>query len=228
MRTCTCLVKAAIIAAIIALPGCIENPLGPFARVDDPPVNPPPGSDQPTTNSGILIFALRDSTGDLMGPADITGMLMVFDTTMGEYTIYLVADSSHPFPASSLFRININLFNRDLGTTARNPAFFSRTMDDHVLTQSQTMIELRGMDYNLHSWGAGNRVFTNSLRYTGNPEGTSLFRSSVWDPVHGGFLAGEDVIANGSWSTPVVLQKNATTGLTPATRLTEKDVRRIL
>jgi hypothetical protein len=55
------------------------------------------------------------------------------------------------------------------------------------------------------SWNVGQHVFTNSLAGTGNPDGTSLFRSSVNGPPIGGFLTNEDYIAFADDAQPTII-----------------------
>ena len=50
------------------------------------------------------------------------------------------------------------------------------------------------------------RVFTNRLEGTGNPEGVSLFRSSVADLPSVGFLTDEDVVAFSKLAQPAVVR----------------------
>jgi hypothetical protein len=109
-------------------------------------------------------------------------------------------------------------------------------MNDYILPRSETMMELRGTDPALSSWQPGNRVLTNSLRGTGNPESITLFRSAVGDPLVGtspsdtrtGYLDAEDTITNGPWSVAVILQKSTSAGPTAATQLSEPEVRLML
>ena len=128
---------------------------------------------------------------------------MNFDAVTGDYDIVLTADAANPFVGD--FRININLFNPDVGTTALDPSFFGDTVNDYALTSPTTTITLAGTNSVLLSWDVGDRVFTNSLKETGNPDGVSLFRSTVSNfPV--GFLTNEDVIANGQAALPAIVR----------------------
>ncbi len=228
---------ALIAAILIALPGCTDIITSPVTPYDDgstiaPPVTGPNSS----TGSGTVLFVLHDSTGESNGPADVQGVLMVFDKGTGQYAIYIVATPEDPFPASQMFRININLFNVDLGTRAKFPSFFSCTMNDYALGRSETMIVLRGTDPSLIYWRESNRVLTNSLKGTANPEDVTLFRSAVGDALVGispddkrlGFLDAEDTIADGPWPIAVKLQKSTTGGLTASSALDERAVRQIL
>jgi hypothetical protein len=109
-------------------------------------------------------------------------------------------------------------------------------MNDLILPRAETMMELRGTDSALILWKPGNRVLTNSLKGTGNPEGVTLFRSAVGDPLVGtspsdprtGYLDAEDTITNGPYPVAVILQKSTSPGLTAATRLSEPEVRQML
>lgn len=230
------LVFAAIAIALVSLPGCTDLLTSPVEPYDDGSTAVPPEDGQTSTAGNTIVFILHDSTGDSHGPADVQGMLMVFDQGTGLYALYIVADPEQPFPANQFFRININLFNVDLGTRERYPSFFSCTMNDYILDCSATMVVLRGTDPGLTHWREGNRVLTNSLRGTGNPEGVTLFRSSVGDALVGtspndtriGFLDAEDTIADGPWSIAVKLKKCTSIGLSAASPLNERSVRQIL
>jgi hypothetical protein len=50
------------------------------------------------------------------------------------------------------------------------------------------------------------RVFTNRLEGTGNPEGVSLFRSSVADLPLVGFLTDKDVVAFSDLAQPAAVR----------------------
>ena len=206
-----------------ALPGCAEfptDPLGPDTQVTVTPVTTPTVATKQT-----FLLSVRDPKGDQTGSIDVYGMLMVFDTTFGEYTIYLLAEQGRPFLGS--FRVNINLLNADLGTFKQDPAFFSHTMFDYNLSTPQTMLKIIGWNNRLRKWKAGNRVFTNSLRYTPNPEGVTLFRSAVGAP-GGGFLSDEDTIGWEDWAQPSNVRVCPTKNVTPATVLTEAECSQLL
>jgi hypothetical protein len=229
-------VIAAVAVVLISLPGCTDMPNSPLVPDEGSPTIGSPNDGRNSTDANTILFVLHDSTGESNGPADVQGMVMIFDKSIGQFAIYIVADSSEPFPAGQLFRININLFNPDRGTRARYPSFFSCTMNDYILPHSQTMMVLQGTDPAFACWREGNRVLTNSLRGTGNPEGVTLFRSAVGDALVGtspsdrrtGFLDAEDTIADGPWAIAVRLQKSTIPGLSPATALGEPAVRQIL
>jgi len=150
----------------------------------------------------LLSFSITDPIGDNTGSIDVTSMLFSFDNTSGNYTIDLTADAANPFFGD--FRININLFNPDTGTTALDPSFFSDTFNDFSLSTSNTAITLTGTSSRLLAWEAGDNVFTNSLAGTGNPDGISLFRSAVNSfPLT--FLSNEDTIAFADLSQSVAV-----------------------
>ena len=139
-----------------------------------------------------LFFSIADPIGDNTGPIDVRSMLFSFDNASGDYTIDLTADAANPFLGD--FRININLFNPDTGTTAPDPSFFEDTLNDFSLSTPIAAITLTGTNSRLLAWNPSDNVFTNSLAGTGNPDGTTLFRSTVTS-VPFGFLTNEDVIA---------------------------------
>jgi len=139
-----------------------------------------------------LFFSITDPVGDHTGAIDIGSMLFAFDNATGDYEIGLTAAAANPFLGN--FRININLFNPDTGTTAQDPSVFSDVLNDFSLSTAITTITLTGTNSHLLAWDSGDNVFTNSLAGTGNPDGSTLFRSSVSNfPI--GFLTNEDVIA---------------------------------
>lgn len=138
-------------------------------------------------------FSFDDPVGDNTGPVDVVNMTLSFDKATGNYTIILTADSANPFRGD--FRVNINLFNPDTGTTDPNPSFFQDVVNDFSLTTPTDTLTLTGRNPRLQAWNAGDRVATNSLGGGANPDNSSLFRSSVTGfPI--GFLTNEDVIAD--------------------------------
>ena len=150
----------------------------------------------------VLSLSVVDPVGDHTGPIDVVKMVLLFENVTGEYEIILSASATNPFIGE--FRININLFNQDLGTTTRPPSMFSDCCNDFVLDNSTTIIKLSGTWSYLSVWGVGDRVFTNSLEGTGNPDGLSLFRSSVTS-VPFGFLTNEDFIAFEETARPALV-----------------------
>jgi len=105
-------------------------------------------------------------------------MLLVFDGTTGEYSIDLLADAASPFEGD--FRVNVNLYNPDTGTTSCNPSFFNDNMNDFTSHPNSTLLTLTGTSPLLMEWQEGDRVATNTVPF-GNPDCTSLFRSAVAD-----------------------------------------------
>jgi hypothetical protein len=151
-----------------------------------------------TSDGDILALQVNDPVGDNTGPIDVRKMRLVFNTATGEYRIVITAANKVPFTGS--FRINVNLFNPALG--ASYPSFFSHTMEDFQLSDTLTEIVLSGTSSVLTYWEKGQEVYTNSLDGTGNPEFSSLFRTSVSSVPHG-FLTNEDYIAPRVRSDPV-------------------------
>jgi uncharacterized repeat protein (TIGR01451 family) len=142
--------------------------------------------------AGLLSILVDDPRGDNTGHIDVTRFELTFEDTTGEYTIELNSSAIAPFVGE--FRINVNLFNPDTGTTAKNPSFFSDTFNDFNLGNPTTLMTLTGRDERLLEWNPHDRVYTNSLENTGNPDDVSLFRSAVAS-LPGDFLENEDTIA---------------------------------
>jgi hypothetical protein len=78
------------------------------------------------------------------------------------------------------FRINVNLFNGDLGTNAEDPAFFQDVFNDFSLGTSTTEIVLTGTNPRLTSWNLGHRVAASKEPF-GNPQGSSQFATAIGD-----------------------------------------------
>jgi len=151
------------------------------------------------SDGGYLAIQVNDPRGDQTGAIDVRKMRLVFDRSTGDYRIVLTASSDAPFVGA--FRVNVNLFNPALGS-ARDPAVFSHTMADFDLSAPVTELVLAGTNPRLMQWEKGHEVYTNSLDGTPNPDGTSLFRSSVSNfPM--GFLTNQDVIAPRDRAQPV-------------------------
>ncbi len=77
-------------------------------------------------------------------------------------------------------RININLFNLDVGTTADDPSFFRDIFNDFRLLVPSTLLVLSGNNSRLLSWDVGDRILLNNLP-DGDPapDGSTLFSSVV-------------------------------------------------
>jgi hypothetical protein len=67
-------------------------------------------------NETELLLEFDDPVGDDVGRVDVTKMEMRFDSFTGDYEIKLFATAAEPFLGD--FRVNINLYNQDLGTSA--------------------------------------------------------------------------------------------------------------
>lgn len=149
-----------------------------------------------------VLILVDDPVGDNTGIIDVTRMVMTFSSVSGNYTIVLVASPANPFVAS--FRVNINLYNQDTGTTNQNPSFFQEVGNNLNLSVPTTVLTFTGTNSRLLAWNVGDRVFTNSLAGTGNPAGTSLFRSAVIIPPFT-FLTNEDTIAFEDLAQPALV-----------------------
>lgn len=121
-------------------------------------------------------FTLDDPVGDQTGLVDVVRMDFSFDSATGDYTILLTADTANPFQGD--FRININLFNPDTGTTAQDPSYFTDTYNDYYSVSPVLTFTLTGTDTRLLSWDIGDRVASSNTAF-GNPEGVSEFKSAV-------------------------------------------------
>jgi hypothetical protein len=147
----------------------------------------------------LSYFRFDDPVGDHGGSIDVTRLEFTFDQATGDYTILLTADAANPFHED--FRVNINLFNPDTGTTAMDPSFFADSGNDLYSVAPVSTLTLTGTNTRLQSWEKGDRVATSSIPF-GNPDGATWFRSNVidipWDPVYV-----EDNIAYGD-STVIV------------------------
>ena len=77
------------------------------------------------------------------------------------------------------FRININLFNPDTGTTAWDPSVFQDASNDFSLASSTTTMTLTGTNLHLLSWDVGDEVYINNwdTPSPGNPhpDGATYF-----------------------------------------------------
>lgn len=128
-------------------------------------------------NAAELGFSYTDSIGESGVSIDVSGLDFVFEKSSGAYTIHVFATAAKPFLGN--FRINVNLFNPDTGTSAPNPSFFLDTVNDFTLTSPTTSQTLTGMNSRLLSWDLGDRVAIGSAGL-GNPTGTTAFGSGVY------------------------------------------------
>lgn len=131
-----------------------------------------------SAHAALLRFSFDDPVGDPTGNIDVTGLTFTFESLTGAYTIDLFATADDPF--SGTFRVNVNLFNPDTGTTAPDPSLFSDTANDITLPAPETTLSLTGINARLLFWDAGDRVAIGSVPF-GNPDGVSALGSSVID-----------------------------------------------
>jgi hypothetical protein len=136
-------------------------------------------------------FHFDDPVSDHTGIVDVVSMDFTFDDVTGDYAILLTADPVNPFVGN--FRININLFNPDTGTTAYDTSSFHDTMNDYDLSSPVLTIELTGTRPCLTQWKEGDRVATSDEPF-GNPDYASGFISAVTDlpyedPYNGDYIA---------------------------------------
>ena len=125
-----------------------------------------------------VLVSVTDPVGDSTGPVDVIGMDFEFNNETGNYTILLTATDAEPFAGD--FRVNINLFNLDVGTTADDPSYFQDTINDFSLLVSSTAMLLSGTNSRLLSWDTGDRILLNNLPDgTPHPDGGTLFSSVV-------------------------------------------------
>lgn len=144
-----------------------------------------------------LSFRFSDPSGDSAGPIDVVSIEVAFDNTTSAYEIVLRSSEEAPF--NGTFRVNINLFNPDTGTTACPPARFSDTFNDYTLTEPVRELVLTGTpldeeDKVLKAWSLGHRVATNDTPF-GNPDCSGAFGSAVLVNNQGDFIAEGNVHA---------------------------------
>ncbi|MGR8921651.1 MAG: PEP-CTERM sorting domain-containing protein [Gammaproteobacteria bacterium] len=126
-----------------------------------------------------LTLAVSDPAGDHTGAVDVLGLVLDFDNDSGAYEIRLTATAANPFAGD--FRVNVNLFNPDTGTTAADPSFFSDDLNDLSLAVPVTVLRLSGISSSLLSWDAGDRVAFSGPVPLGVPDGLATFRTAVRD-----------------------------------------------
>jgi len=129
-------------------------------------------------------------------------MTLDFDQVTGDYELSLSADPSSPFFGD--IRININILNVDLGTTARSETLFSHVVDDRSITVPTTNLTATGNDPLLTTWSTGDTVYFHTIPALGSqplpPEFELVwsgggFRSGIWElPLDGFGLDNEDPI----------------------------------
>ena len=145
-------------------------------------------------NAAPLVLLTTDPAFDQLGASpDLVHMSFAFDNATGNYVIELKATNENPFLGD--FRVNINLFNLDVGTTAMDPSFFNDTLNDFSLTAPTTTLSLTGNDSRLISWNAGDRIMLNNFPDgSPSPDGATLFRSGVGEVSSGDVVTNEDML----------------------------------
>jgi hypothetical protein len=132
-------------------------------------------------NAATLVLSSIDPVMDQSGASpDIIEMRFVFDNITGDYTIGLQTSNADPFQGS--FRININLFNVDVGTTADAPSFFQDVFNDISLPTPTEIFTLTGNNTRLTAWNEGDRILLNNYgppSCTPHPDGGTCFASGV-------------------------------------------------
>ena len=125
-----------------------------------------------------VLVSVTDPVSDNTGPVDVIGMEFEFDNETGNYRILLTTTDAEPFLGD--FRIDIELFNLDAGTTADDPSFFQDTINDFSLLVPSTSLILSGTNSRLLSWDTGDRILLNNLPDgTPHPDGITDFSSVV-------------------------------------------------
>lgn len=137
------------------------------------------------------------------GVIDLVGLDFTFNATTGDYQILLTASGVNPFVGG--FRINVHLFNPDVGTTAQDPAFFVDSLEG-FLTTPTTTLTLTGTNPRLLAWEVGDRVapcqgtsfeeLGPCLGGLGLPDGVTAFSTGVYtftSPPPFGLPKGTDV-----------------------------------
>lgn len=129
-------------------------------------------------NAVPLVLSVADRVGDEsgVGAPDLLGMKMSFDNATGDYEILLETTADDPFLDG--MRININLFNLDVGI---NDGFFTDNANDLSLAGPTTSVTLTGTSAGLLLWNSGNSILLNNWP-TGSPaptDGTTFFRSGA-------------------------------------------------
>lgn len=131
----------------------------------------------PPAEAATISLSFSDPSGDsLTSSGDLSGLEMTFDNATGNYTVVLSTVAGAPFVGA--FRINVNLFNPDTGTTNPNPSYFQDVFNDFNLAVPAAQIVLTGTNSRLTSWEVGDRVAANNFPF-GNPDGTSSFRTEL-------------------------------------------------
>lgn len=89
-----------------------------------------------------LMIHFDDPEGDFGGTIDVTGMVMRYDNATGDYEISLSSTAENPFVGT--FRVDINLFNPDTGTSPCSPSRFAKVGNDYNLDVPAQRITIVG------------------------------------------------------------------------------------
>jgi hypothetical protein len=151
--------------------------------------------------SEILAFSFTDPVGDSTSDIEVIGLSVMFDDTTGAYEMMVIASEENPFLGA--FRINVNLFNPDAGSTACSQSLLSDAGagNGFDLAQPARRIALVGEASSLLYWAPGQRVATNDAPF-GTPDCSGGFFSSVTDLPWGSPFPG-DAIADGDVFTEI-------------------------
>lgn len=147
------------------------------------------------SSAAPLSFSFADPVGDGNARVDIVGLDFSFDNATGAYEIVYEADAAKPFLGQ--FRLNVNLFNPDTGSTAEVPSYFADTLNNFNIATATTFITLTGTNSRLLSWEAGDRVAARGPDPLGlpdpDPSGITAFQTEVLDlPAPIGSVPGQD------------------------------------
>jgi hypothetical protein len=132
----------------------------------------------------LLFFKMEDPEGDNTGQIDLVRVKFIFSNTTGDYTMIWKATNENPFIGN--FRVNLNLFNADTGTTAQNPSWFIDWRQSATwfnLTKRTKMVMVKGNNPRLLAWEAGDRVALSGPIPLGVPDGIPAFGASCVDLV---------------------------------------------
>lgn len=145
----------------------------------------------------MLQVVFSDPVGDPTGDIDAFLATLVFDDATGDYTFFVVATEAQPFLGE--FRLNVNLFNPDVGSTACAVAYLSDTVNDFDLAAPVRRVTLTGSSPVLTNWSPGDRVATNDVPF-GTPDCNNGFGSGVvalpfQDPYPGDDIAAGNTFA---------------------------------
>ena len=145
-----------------------------------------------------LAFSFLDPVGDHTGVVDVIRMDFTFDNATGDYTVVVTASVSNPFLGD--IRVNLALFNPDIGAMTLNPSFLQDDANDFNLQSSLTTLMFTGTSARLQSWAEGNRVATSHGPF-GVPSDATFFSffTTMFEAPFG--TGGVDRIADGEVAT---------------------------